>query len=44
MDVPGPFDLFVVDVTELSMLNPAGDHLDIEWWRPGEAIHKLERY
>ena len=43
MDVPTPFDLFRVDITEISMLRPAGDHLVIEWWRPGEELHRIER-
>jgi hypothetical protein len=42
-EVPEPFDLFRVDVEEISMLRPAGDHLVIEWWRPGEAPHRIER-
>lgn len=42
-DVPTPFDLFVVDITEVSMLRPSGDHLDIEWWRPGGPLHAVER-
>ena len=42
-DVPLPFDLFRVEVTEVSMLRPAGDHLDIEWWRPGEPLHRIDR-
>ena len=42
--VPTPFDLFRVDVTEVSMLRPAGDHLDIEWWRPGEPLPRVERF
>jgi hypothetical protein len=43
MDVPTPFDLFRVEITEISMLRPAGDHLVIEWWRPGEHAHRIER-
>jgi hypothetical protein len=43
MDVPTPFDLFRIDVTEISMLRPGGDHLVIEWWRPGEEPHRIER-
>jgi len=43
MDVPTPFDLFRVDITEISMLRPGGDHLVIEWWRPGEEPHRIER-
>ena len=43
IEVPTPFDLFRVDVTEISMLRPGGDHLVIEWWRPGEELHRIER-
>ncbi|MGZ4695743.1 MAG: pyridoxamine 5'-phosphate oxidase family protein [Acidimicrobiales bacterium] len=43
IEVPTPFDLFRVDVTEISMLRPGGDHLVIEWWRPGEPLHRIER-
>ena len=43
MDVPTPFDLFRIEVTEISMLRPGGDHLVIEWWRPGEEPHRIER-
>ena len=39
----GPMHVFAVDVTEMSMLRPAGDHLIIEWWREGEAPHRVER-
>lgn len=42
-DPPTPFHLFKVDVTEVSFLRPAGDHLVIEWWRPGEPVHRVER-
>ena len=40
---PGDFHLFAIDVEEISMLRPAGDHLVIEWWRPGEEPHRIER-
>jgi hypothetical protein len=40
---PGPFTLFRAEVHELSMVQPAGDHLDIEWWREGEGVRKVER-
>jgi hypothetical protein len=43
MDVPTPFDLFRVDVEEISMLRPDDDHLDIEWWRTGDGLHRIER-
>jgi hypothetical protein len=42
-DVPTPFELFRVEPTEVSMLQSRGDHLLIEWWRPGEPLHSLER-
>jgi hypothetical protein len=40
---PGPFPLFRADVRELSMVRPAGDHLDIEWWREGGDVRRVER-
>lgn len=40
---PTPFTLFLVDVTEVSFLSPGGDHLVIEWWRDGDAVHRVER-
>jgi hypothetical protein len=40
---PGPFDLWRVDVTEVAMITPGGDHLVIETWRPGGAVHRIER-
>lgn len=39
----GPFTLFRADVRELSFLKPAGDHLDISWWRAGESVRTVER-
>ena len=41
---PGPFDLFRVEVAEVSMLRPGGDHLEIEWWRPDSGSRRVERY
>ena len=41
---PGDFPLFQVDVNEISMLRPAGDHLDIRWWREGEGLKQVDRY
>ena len=41
---PGPMDLFRVAVTEMSFLRPAGDHLVIEWWRPGLPVSRVDRY
>ena len=40
---PGPFTLFRADVHEVSTLRPAGDHLDIEWWREGDGVSRVER-
>lgn len=40
----GPMDLFRVDVTEMSFLRPAGDHLLIEWWREADGLHRIDRY
>ncbi len=40
---PGPFPLFKADVTEVSTVKPAGDHLDIESWREGRGVRKVER-
>ncbi len=42
-EVPGPFDLFRVEPQRVSMLMPGGDHLVIEWWRPGAGVHRVER-
>jgi hypothetical protein len=40
----GPFQLFRADVREISMIRPAGDHLDIDWWRAdGGAARHVER-
>ncbi len=41
---PGPLDLFRVEVEAISMLRPAGDHLDLEWWRAADGYHQLDRY
>lgn len=41
---PRPFDLFWVDVRELSMLRVAGDHLVIESWTAGQSVRRIERY
>jgi hypothetical protein len=39
-----PFVLFTVDVTELSFLVPAGDHLDITSWSQARGTRTIERY
>jgi len=40
---PGAFHLFRADVTELSFVQPAGDHLVIESVRAGRAPQRIER-
>jgi hypothetical protein len=40
---PTEFPLYTADITELVFLAPAGDHLVIESWRPGEAPKRVER-
>ena len=40
---PGPFTLFRADVREVSTVRPNGDHLDIEWWKEGERVRRVER-
>jgi hypothetical protein len=42
-DPPGPFHLFKVDVTEVSLLRAEGDHLVITWWREHDGLHEVER-
>jgi Pyridoxamine 5'-phosphate oxidase len=39
----GPFTLFRANVLELSFLVPAGDHLDISWWREGSGTKTVAR-
>ncbi len=43
---PGPFELFRLEIAEVSTVREAetGDHLVIEVWRPGEATRRIERY
>ncbi len=41
---PEEFELFLVDVTELSMLLVAGDHLVIESWAEGRGVRSVDRY
>ncbi len=41
---PGAFHLFRADVEELSFLRPAGDHLDMTWWREGGPVHRIDRF
>ena len=40
---PGPMHLFRADVTELSTIRPAGDHLVIEIWHEGGPVRRIER-
>jgi hypothetical protein len=40
----GPMNLFTADLTAVSSLRPAGDHLVIDWWHPGDAPHSVKRY
>ena len=42
---PGRFPLFRVELAEASLLrpDPAANHLLIEWWRPGQGVHRVER-
>ena len=32
-----------VEPSRVSMLSPGGDHLVIEWWRPGQVVEGVER-
>ena len=41
---PERFPLFKADVKEVSTVKPAGDHLDIESWREGRGLRKVERF
>jgi hypothetical protein len=41
---PGPFTLFRADVSELSTIQPGGDHLNIDHWREGQPPRRVERY
>lgn len=40
----GPISLFRAEITEVSTLRPAGDHLDIGWWRENGGTHQVDRY
>jgi hypothetical protein len=37
------FHLFKVDIVDVSRLTPAGDHLVIESWKPGQEVKRVER-
>jgi hypothetical protein len=41
---PGDFHLFRIDVAEISMMRPAGDHLVIEWWTEAGGLRSVDRY
>ena len=41
---PGDFTLFRADVSELSTIQPGGDHLNIDHWREGQPARRVERY
>jgi hypothetical protein len=39
----GPFHLFRADVREISLVRPAGEHLDIDWWRADRGLKHVDR-
>lgn len=39
----GPWHLFRLDVTEVTHLVPAGDHLVIRWWNPATGERRVDR-
>ena len=41
---PGDFTLFRADLSELSTIQPGGDHLNIDHWREGQPARRVERY
>jgi hypothetical protein len=41
---PGPFVLFRVDVTEVALVEVAGDHLVITSWHEGRGLRSVDRY
>jgi hypothetical protein len=43
---PGPFELFRLDILEVSTIREADskDHLELEVWRPGEPVRRMDRY
>jgi hypothetical protein len=40
---PGPYHLFRVEVTNLSIVRVEGDHLVIDSWTEGEGVKRVER-
>jgi hypothetical protein len=43
---PGPFELFRLEIAEVSTVReaPGRDHLVLEVWRPGEPVRSIDRY
>jgi len=43
---PGPFELFKLEIGEVSTVRESDthDYLVIELWRPGEPLHRFQRY
>ena len=41
---PGPMHLFSIEVTELLLLRPAGDHLDLDIWTQAGGTRRVERF
>jgi hypothetical protein len=41
---PGPMTLFRAEITEVSSVRPAGDHLNIDFWREGGRPTRIERH
>jgi len=39
----GPFHLFRIDIDEVFLLRPAGDHLDLDWWTPAGGLRHVDR-
>ena len=39
----GQAHLFRLDVTEVSVVRLAGDHLEVSWWRPGQEVRTVDR-
>ena len=39
----GPFPLFRADILDLSTIRSDGTRLEIEWWREGEGVGRVER-
>ena len=39
----GDSHLFRLDVTEVSVVRLAGDHLTVSWWTPGREVQTVDR-